>query len=375
MIITDNKIKNLTYSELKNLIISLYPIGLSGFIKYCRTSKSTLYKVSEGRRWNEILKDCNLDIIMNKPNSYTEEDVINDVIEFRNKCSNERIKFSSTTYRRFGKFSQTIIDSKFGGWNSIINIIDNNSSEKDYIKTIIINFENKCINNGTPFNANTFKRGRPGISYLRINKVFGSWKSALEYCGIYEKYHTKILDTNPKIGKSRIKNRDENLSLDDFKISIDSFIKSNNPDHIIDIYKAGFSKHNILKAFKNIESFYKKYPNIKRFVKSNAEEDLFFILSSKGFDFIREFPGPNINGRPSRFDYYIKDLNMIIEIHGEQHYSKNRLFHKDNEIFQKRVLIDNLKMNWAYSNGYKYVILPYDSVDENMLNLIINAKF
>ena len=66
---------------------------------------------------------------------------------------------------------------------------------------------------------------------------------------------------------------------------------------------------------------------------------------------------------------------MIIEIHGEQHYSKNKLFHKDNETFQKRVLIDNLKMNWAYSNGYKYVILPYDSVDENMLNLIINAKF
>lgn len=86
MIITDNKIKNLTYEELKELIKELYPIGFAEFISYCRTSKSYFYKISGNRRWNAILKDCGLKLLMNKPNSYTREDIMNNVVEFRDIC-------------------------------------------------------------------------------------------------------------------------------------------------------------------------------------------------------------------------------------------------------------------------------------------------
>lgn len=376
MIITDNKIKDLTYNELKELVKSLYPIGLSGFIKYCRTSKSTLYKVSEGRRWNEILKDCNLDIIMHKPNSYTKEDVLNDIKIFKENCNNNGLKFSSTTYRKFGKFSQTIIDSKLGGWTSAMSIIeDSDFSEKNYIKSIILDFEEKCINDGTPFNANTFKRGKSGIGYRRVINAFGSWKSALEYSGIYKKYNPDAKDISPKFGESRIISDNENINVEEFKIKIDSFISENKPKHISEIYSAGFSKYNITKAFKDIDIFYRKYPNVSHFIKSGAEENLFSILSSMGFNFVREFPGPKINGRHTRFDFYIKDINMIIEIHGDQHYSECKFFHRNEKSFYKQVLVDNIKMNWAFANGYKYICLPYDSVNEDMLNLILNAKF
>lgn len=98
-------------------------------------------------------------------------------------------------------------------------------------------------------------------------------------------------------------------------------------------------------------------------------------LSEWNIPFIREYRGPVINDGPTRFDYYIPGLNLLIEIHGGQHYSKCSLFHKDISTFHKQVVVDNLKMNWAFANGYRYVCLPYDSVDEDMLNLILNANF
>ena len=375
MIITDNKIKDLTYEELKALIISLYPIGLQGFLKYSRSSKSTLYKVSGGKRWNEVLRDCGLDIVMNKPGSYTKDDVLNDIKEFKDTCESTGIRFSSTSYRKNGKYSQTIIDSNFGGWRNVLSAIEDPlHSEKEYIKTFVLKFEEKCISENIEFNANTFKRGKPGIGYSRIEKTFGSWKATLEYCGIYDKYNPST-DIPLKMGKDRIRIGKDNFSCEDFKVSIDSFIAEKNPSHISEIYTSGFSKHNIEKAFGNMECFYKKYPDIDKFSKSNAEEFLFLRLSELKIPFVREYQGPAINDRNTRFDYYIPGLNLLIEIHGEQHYSKNKLFHRDVSAFHKQVFVDNLKMNWAFSNGYKYVCLPYHSVDEDMLNLILNANF
>lgn len=359
MIITDNKIKNLTYEELKSLIISLYPIGIQGFLKYSRCSKSTFYKVSGGKRWNAVLKDCNLDIVMNKPGSYTEEDVLLDIKEFRDKCYKIGLRFSSTSYRKNGKYSQTIIDSKFGGWKNALNRIDGSVSEKEYIKSIILKFEERCISEGIIFNTNTFKRCRPGISYARIERTFGSWKSALEYSGLYDKYNPDI-HIPLKMGKSRIRVGKDNFSSEEFKININSFIAEKNPSHISEVYSSGFSKHNIGKSFGTIENFHKKYPQIQKFSKSNAEEFLFLKLSELNIDFVREYPGPVVNNKNTRFDYYIPSLNLLIEIHGEQHYSKNKLFHSDVSSFHKQVLFDNLKMNWAFRmdiNIFAYPII------------------
>lgn len=375
MIITDNKIKNLTYEELKSLIISLYPIGIQGFLKYSRSSKSTFYKVSGGKRWNEVLKDCGLDVVMNKPNSYTKDDVLNDIRDFKDRCQRTGMRFSSTSYRKHGKYSQTIIDSNFGGWRNALSAMEDPlHSEKEYIKTFVLKFEEKCTSENIEFNANTFKRGRPGIGYSRIERVFGSWKATLEYCGIYEKYNPDV-DIPLKMGRGRIRTGKDNFSCEDFKVKIDSFVIENNPSHISQIYASGFSKHNIEKAFGDMECFHKKYPNIEKFSKSNAEEFLFFKLSELSIPFVREYPGPVVNDKNTRFDYYIPKLNLLIEIHGEQHYSKNRLFHRDTASFHKQVLSDNLKMNWAFSNGYKYICLPYHAVNEDMLNLILNVKF
>ena len=389
MIITDNKIKNLTYEELKELIKELYPIGFAEFISYCRTSKSYFYKISGNRRWNAILRDCGLKLLMNKPNSYTREDIMNNVIEFRDICKEKCLKFSSTSYRKFGNYSQIVVDKNFGGWNNLLKEIgiDNNGNEiisdksdikleKDRIKDIVLKFEKYCIDNSIEFNSVNFKKSKPGISYDRAKLFFGNWKDILEYCGLYEKYNPeKKLYLKTKIGKDVIIHNKNRIHINDFKLLIDCNIKNNSIDNIFDLYELGFSKHNIIKTYKSIDNFSKLYPEIKIHVKSKAEEFLSKFLIEKSMDFIKEFPGPVINKKESRYDFYIPSLNLIIEIHGIQHYELNKKFHNSFDDFENRVIIDNIKMNWAKNNGYNYVIFPYDSVNENMLNKILMQNF
>lgn len=378
MIITDNKIKDLTYEELKDLIKSLYPIGLAQFIKYSRSSKSTLYKISKGKRWNEILEDCGLDLIMNKPHTYTKEDILMDIASFKERCEVDGIRFSSTSYRANGKYSQTIIDKVFGGWrNTLLELekISSDSEEKEIVKSFILKYEAKCIADGVPFNSNTFKRGRPGIGYLKVIQVFGSWKSALEYCGLYDKYHSSDSVASINIGETVFVVDNVRISKENFLIKLDSYISNNNIDNIYQIYSAGYTKHNIIKAFKKIENFSKKYPNIKISTKSEAEDIIYFYLLENNIEFVKEFPGPVIGSSNSRFDFYIPSKNMLIEVHGIQHYELNKMFHKSFENFQDRVIIDNIKLNWAKSNGYTYIALPYDSVDKAMIDRVLNTNF
>lgn len=389
MIITDNKIKNLTYEELKELIKELYPIGFSQFISYCRTSKSYFYKISGNKRWNAVLKDCNLKLLMNKPNSYTKEDIIKDVLSFRDKCINDCIKFSSTSYRKFGNYSQIVIDKHFDNWGNLLKkanlnnsgeiLISHNSdidSEKDRIKEIVLKFEKYCIDNSIEFNSVNFKKSKPGISYDRAKLFFGNWKDILEYCGLYEKYSPeKKLYLKTKIGEEVIFHNKNKIHISDFKSLIDCSIKNNSIDNIFDLYELGFSKHNIIRAYKSIDNFSKLYPEVKIHVKSKAEEFLSKFLIEKNVDFIKEFSGPVINKNESRYDFYIPSLNLIIEIHGTQHYEFTKMFHISFDNFENRIIIDNIKMNWAKNNGYNYMILPYDSVNENMLNKILMQKF
>ena len=389
MIITDNKIKNLTYEELKILIKELYPIGFAQFISYCRTSKSYFYKISGNKRWNAVLKDCNLKLLMNKPNSYTREDIMNDVIQFRDICKEKCLKFSSTLYRKFGSYSQIVIDKNFGGWNNLLKEIgiDNNGNkiisdksdielEKIRIKNIVLKFEKYCIDNSIKFNSVNFKKSKPGISYDNAKLLFGNWKNILEYCGLYKKYNPeKKLYLKTKIGEEVIFHNRNKIHMSDFKLLIDRSIKSNFIDNIFDLYELGFSKHNIIRAYRSIDNFSKLYPEIKIHIKSKAEEFLSKFLIDKNIDFIKEFSGPVINRKESRYDFYIPSLNLIIEIHGTQHCEFIKMFHSSFDNFEDRIIIDNIKMNWAKNNGYNYIILPYDSVNENMLNKILMQNF
>ena len=84
------------------------------------------------------------------------------------------------------------------------------------------------------------------------------------------------------------------------------------------------------------------FPN--RFMTSLLDELHINYISEKVFDWSDN----------KRYDFYIPDYNMIIEMHGEQHYTKN-MFDKTVE---ERQEIDNYKRNLAYENGIKnYLVI------------------
>lgn len=62
-----------------------------------------------------------------------------------------------------------------------------------------------------------------------------------------------------------------------------------------------------------------------------------------------------------RFDFYLKDFNLLIEFDGRQHYTFSTGWWNNGGIdeFEKTKQRDLFKTNWAKDNGYKLLRIPY----------------
>lgn len=63
-------------------------------------------------------------------------------------------------------------------------------------------------------------------------------------------------------------------------------------------------------------------------------------------------------------DFFIPDLKVMIEIHGQQHYKFVKHFHKTQAGFTASQKRDRLKQEWCEINDVVYVELPFDSKDK-----------
>lgn len=63
-------------------------------------------------------------------------------------------------------------------------------------------------------------------------------------------------------------------------------------------------------------------------------------------------------------DFFIPDLNLIIETHGEQHYKYIPFFHKSKAHFLLSVKRDRDKEEWCRINNITLLVLPYNKRDE-----------
>ncbi len=64
------------------------------------------------------------------------------------------------------------------------------------------------------------------------------------------------------------------------------------------------------------------------------------------------------------FDFYINTIKLVIEVHGQQHYKFNSLFHTSAQDFAKQRKRDSRKSEWCEYNNITYVELPYNESDE-----------
>ena len=60
------------------------------------------------------------------------------------------------------------------------------------------------------------------------------------------------------------------------------------------------------------------------------------------------------------FDFYINTLKLVVEVHGQQHYKFNSLFHSSAQDFVNQKKKDRRKQEWCEYNNITYVELPYN---------------
>ena len=64
------------------------------------------------------------------------------------------------------------------------------------------------------------------------------------------------------------------------------------------------------------------------------------------------------------FDFYINTLKLVIEVHGQQHYKFNSLFHTSAQDFANQRKKDRRKQEWCEYNNITYIELPYNEDKE-----------
>ena len=64
-------------------------------------------------------------------------------------------------------------------------------------------------------------------------------------------------------------------------------------------------------------------------------------------------------------DFYINTLKLAVEVHGQQHYKFNSLFHTSAQDFANQRKKDRRKKEWCEYNNITYLELPYnESIEE-----------
>lgn len=68
----------------------------------------------------------------------------------------------------------------------------------------------------------------------------------------------------------------------------------------------------------------------------------------------------NYKSQKLYFDFYIKKLDVFIEVQGQQHTKFVKHFHQDRKAFLKQKERDNLKRIWIEENDFHLVRINYD---------------
>lgn len=68
--------------------------------------------------------------------------------------------------------------------------------------------------------------------------------------------------------------------------------------------------------------------------------------------------------RPLTADFYIPNRNLIVEAHGEQHYSYSSFFYKSKLDFLKSQKRDADKIRWCNQNNINIIVLKHSDKEE-----------
>ena len=108
------------------------------------------------------------------------------------------------------------------------------------------------------------------------------------------------------------------------------------------------------------------------------------LLEDSGYTILHELdctivPLSPKSGRQLRFDNEIKELSLLFEVHGEQHYRSRGSFHSSSryssseESFRELQWRDKYKKDYAISKGYRYIEIPYWTIKDGSYKELISS--
>lgn len=118
----------------------------------------------------------------------------------------------------------------------------------------------------------------------------------------------------------------------------------------------------ILKTDIDTECAYERADKIKR---SSYEERVSFILDKQLLFYEEEKTFRRLG--LMRYDFYVPEYNLLIEVQGEQH--ERPSFGMDEEQFAQYQANDQIKKDYAIENGFNFLEIWYHEIDkaEDML--------
>ena len=75
------------------------------------------------------------------------------------------------------------------------------------------------------------------------------------------------------------------------------------------------------------------------------------------------------------FDYFLRGMNVLIEVQGRQHFEFVKHFHGDAEAFKAQKYRDNLKREYIEENPELTLVLFYDKKDKITKELVVQRIY
>ena len=109
---------------------------------------------------------------------------------------------------------------------------------------------------------------------------------------------------------------------------------------------------------------------------SSLEQKVYDLLNKGHISFEREKVFKDCYNGLYRYDFYLPELNTVLEINGSQHYTYVKRFYKNKSEFLKAQERDRRKISYALARGLKIYCIPYWEI-ENLSSVddLFSQKF
>ena len=109
---------------------------------------------------------------------------------------------------------------------------------------------------------------------------------------------------------------------------------------------------------------------------SSLERVVYNILLKEKIPFEREKQFKDCYNGYYRFDYYLPQHNIILEVNGAQHMEYTKFFYKNRSDFLKAKERDRRKISYCLAHDIKMYIIPFWEIDQiNSFKDITSEKF